>query len=957
MKKRIFGLLAGFIACLTLGCLTACGDQGGSSDTPPASTPGGSAPIENEMACRVTVKSEGGMRLNEVSVCAYDENNNLVAEVPTNANGVANLFLEEGNYTVRLKDIPLGFYEMGFGYKLSPEHVEENIVLGIELVDEEDRNPVVNGVAERHIYQVGDVMHDFSIQTFSGETLTLSDLLEENKMVWLNFWYATCNPCLAEMPWMNTSYNDDRFAGDFEIIAIHGAQHDLTTAMAYVGSTEWNFQFSHVSMTDLQSYFPITGFPTTVIIDRYGVVTVCETGRLENQNECTSLVSSHLADNYTQDFSNSGENGGEIDKRELPDVTVADPTNEELNEALGTNNLTYTLDENVKVWPFIVTEKDGRDCIYAPNGPVAGLEAHGTSSVLSVTVNVPEGNFEDYVFTFDYMISSEYQSDFFYVLVDGVIIQSYSGPDFVLNDKGELYIPSEWKTSYAYVPVRSGEHTLSFVYTKDSSVSDGEDTVYIDNLRFEAIPDDGYAYVFREAATNRNNDADGYKQPGDEKDSPRFNNYVTVVFNETDGYYHVGNENGPLLLANLMDTGTNWSIYPIWNYLALGGFLQYNEGGQVRDLKPIIEEAASAENNSDNGYVPVDEDLALTLQFITETFGSGYENEWLEMCCYYDAYNTAHLTDPCAGVNFRHAIEIAPIANVGDEVRTVVDIQKLLNPRGYKYAFTPKVSGVYSFSSDRTISKNPDEVDPIAWFTSADLRYNADGSVIFNYIAEFGIDFSFTQRLEAGKTYYIAVADHDPNNLDIQYELVVKLISTSSEITYERTNCAVPPYVNILDANGQTTTKLRAEGIEFAFDQDGYARVRNADGTFGAYIYVNFVGETPFQPLPLQEVINGNSADFGNTAFNFDMPLIDTNLDDVADANATDSKGQPAGDYTEFMKNALNESLKGDPQDELYGHAKVTEEMFEALRLYTIKVHMEDIQDAWQCLCVYYKEV
>ena len=954
MKKRIFALLAGFAACLTLGCLTACGGNSGSTgnsagNTPNDSTPGTGTPIENEMACRVTVQSEGGMTLTEVTVCAYDEDNNLVAQVPTNYRGVADLFLEEGNYSIRLKDIPLGFYEMGFGYKLSPQDVEETIVLGIELVDEEDR--------AGHIYQVGDVMHDFSIQTFSGEVLTLSEMLEEKKMVFLNFWYATCSPCLQEMPWMNASYNDERFAGEFEIIAIHATNHDLATAMAFVESKEWNFQFSHVSLTNLENYFPIAGYPTTVIIDRYGVITVCETGRLDNQNECTSLVSTHVSNSYTQNFSNNGNiGGGDIDDR-LPPVTVADPTDAELNAALGTSGLTFTLDEDEFVWPFIVTEKDGRDCIYAPNGPTAGLDAHRTSAVLSVTVNVPQGNYEDYAFIFDYMISSEYQADFLYVLVDGVIVQSYSGPDFELNEAGELYVPSIWKTSYAYVPVRSGEHTLSFVYTKDSSISDGEDTVYIDNLRFEPLPADGFAYVYRDAATNRIIDADGYKQPGDEKDTQRFQNYVNVVLNNTDGFYHVGNENGPLLLANLMTTRTNWSVYPLWDYLAVGGLLQYNEGGEVRDLKDILEEAANAENNSDNGYVPVDESLALLLQFIAETFGSGYANEWLEMCCYFDAYNAPQLKNPCAGVNFRYAIEVAPLSQVGEEVRVVVDVQKLLNPRGYKYAFTPTVSGVYSFSSDRSISKDPNAVDPIAWFTSANINYDSDGAVIFTHEAIYGIDFSFTQRLEKGKTYYIAVADHDPNNLDIQFELVIKMISATAEKTYERTNCATPPYENILDANGNTTALLRAPGVEFGFDSEGYARVLNADGSFGPYIYVNFVGETPFQTLPLQTVINGQSADFGATAFDFTMEILDTNSDDVADKLATDSKGNAVGDYTEQMKGYLEASLAGNPQDELYGHAKVNKELFEILRLYTMKVHMEDIQDAWQCLCVYYKEV
>lgn len=945
MKKRFFGLLAAFLAFTALGVLSACGDK-----NPPDSTGGGNStpvgPTENDMDCRVTVKSEGGMSIGDVTVCAYNADGDKVKEVKTTAGGVATFFVEEGEYSIRLKDLPLGFYETGRTYTVSPSTPDVNITLGIELVDEEDR--------AGHIYQVGDVMHDFSVTTFSGKTLTLSELLEEKDMVFLNFWYSTCVPCLTEMPWMYNAYNDERFAGDFEIIAVHSDMYDLATAQAFVAESEWNFEFSHVSVTNLHRYFAIGGYPTTVIIDRYGVVALSETGRLDNQNECTALVAKYLSPDYTQNFGNGSTDGGVIIGPDVPpEVTVEDPTDEELNAALGTNGLDYIISEEEYVWPFIVTEKDGRECIYAPNGPVAGVDAHETSSVLSLTVNVPE-NYSDYVFTFDYMISSEYQGDYFYVLVDGVIVQKYSGPDFAFNERGEAYVPAIWQTSYAYVPVRAGEHTLSFVYAKDGDTSDGEDTVYIDNLRFEAMPADGSAYVYRNAATDRIVDEDGYNAVGT---TPRFENYATVVFNEADGYYHVHNENGPLLLADIMDTSTNWSAYPLWNYLAVGGYLQYTEGSEVRDLKQVIEEFANAELHSDNGYTPVDEYLATVLQFVTENFGSGYENEWLEFCCYYDAYNTDQLVNPCAGASFRYAIPMDSISTEGGTSRATVDIQKLINPRGYKYEFKPTISGVYSIASDRSSAKHPEELDPIAWFTSGDLRYDSEGAVIFDYQADLGIDFFFQMRLEAGKTYYVAAADHDPSFMGDKYDLVITLVSADTETVYELNNCATQPYFNILDGNGNPTWQSRADGVNYGFDSEGYARVMNDDGSFGSYIYVDMIGGTYFQTMPLQDVINGESADFGDKAFDFSQLAIDTDGDGKADTLVVDENGQPYGDYLETMKTYLSDAISGDTEAELYGLTKVTKELQEILRLYTMKVHGEEIFESWQCFCYYYRAI
>ncbi|MBE7094045.1 MAG: hypothetical protein E7367_05115, partial [Clostridiales bacterium] len=193
MKKKLFGFLAAFLAFTSLGIMSACGEKipdGGNSTPDDSSTPGQSTPWGEEMDCRVTITTEGGMRISGVTVCAFDEDGVLVKEVTTNSQGVAELFLEEGEYTVSVKDLPLGMYYLtGLDGKLTPESPEKHVIYVTELVDQEDR--------EGHIYSIGDVMHDFEIETLNGEVLTLSEMLEEKDMVMLNFWYMECSPCLG----------------------------------------------------------------------------------------------------------------------------------------------------------------------------------------------------------------------------------------------------------------------------------------------------------------------------------------------------------------------------------------------------------------------------------------------------------------------------------------------------------------------------------------------------------------------------------------------------------------------------------------------------------------------------------------------------------------------------------------------------------------------------------------
>ena len=59
---------------------------------------------------------------------------------------------------------------------------------------------------------VGDVAPEFAIKDESGKELKLSDY--RGNVVFLNFWYTTCTPCIKEMPDMelvNRVFKDRKF--------------------------------------------------------------------------------------------------------------------------------------------------------------------------------------------------------------------------------------------------------------------------------------------------------------------------------------------------------------------------------------------------------------------------------------------------------------------------------------------------------------------------------------------------------------------------------------------------------------------------------------------------------------------------------------------------------------------------------------------------------------------------
>jgi len=80
-------------------------------------------------------------------------------------------------------------------------------------------------------------------------------------------------------------------------------------------------------------------------------------------------------------------------------------------------------------------------------------------------------------FTFDYKVSSETDYDFLVVLLNGEVALQESGEQTSFSSKT--------------LSLTEGTNRIAFVYAKDESESAGNDTAYIDNIRFEGSNETG----------------------------------------------------------------------------------------------------------------------------------------------------------------------------------------------------------------------------------------------------------------------------------------------------------------------------------------------------------------------------------------------------------------------------------------------------------------------------------
>ncbi len=141
----------------------------------------------------------------------------------------------------------------------------------------------------------GQNMPDFSVSLTDGSTFRLSETLKEKDLVVFNIFASWCNPCEKEFPEMEKVYqeNKDRMElislsfepkDTMEIISEYKENHGLTFPMGLINS-------------DL-SFLHIQNVPTTIFIDKKGMIGFIKVGAFMSREEFEEKVNIFLSSDY-----------------------------------------------------------------------------------------------------------------------------------------------------------------------------------------------------------------------------------------------------------------------------------------------------------------------------------------------------------------------------------------------------------------------------------------------------------------------------------------------------------------------------------------------------------------------------------------------------------------------------------------------------------------------------------
>ena len=294
--------------------------------------------------------------------------------------------------------------------------------------------------AQAGTYRLGDTIADFSVSTPDGETLSLQALLQKYRAVVLNFWFKDCTWCDYEFPYLEEAWQ--QLSSDVAVLAL-SPYDDAQTIADYQASKGLTFPMA-MDTAGLSTQFGVGSYPTTIVIDRYGVYCLREEGAQSSAQAFINLLTPYTKADYSQSVLNGAS---------LP--TAQAPSAEALRGALG-NELTFYFSDSLTAWPWLV---DGEH-VYSSNAGAAETDAQ-----LYTRVTAQAGD----ALAFDVRVSCLPVFDRLTISLNGEIVKTFTG---------EISLQS-----YAIAFPQAGEYEICFAYTKDSAEGAGDDRAELSRIR------------------------------------------------------------------------------------------------------------------------------------------------------------------------------------------------------------------------------------------------------------------------------------------------------------------------------------------------------------------------------------------------------------------------------------------------------------------------------------------
>lgn len=241
----------------------------------------------NTVVFKATIRDSAKKQpVSGIGVSVWSSPDVQIGSAYTDKNGVALITVpKQSSYRVTLSNLQ--------GYEAEEKYLFSTNTVNITIRKAPVQNELDHSQAQ---YDVGKRMTDFSLTDTEGNTYRLSNLLKEKKLIVLDFWYTTCEPCKMEFPFFEAAVK--KYGEDIALLAIDPI--DPANAMVALRNqlnTQANTAISFPMLQDTCNLFlgfDVSSYPTTVFIDSNGVIMDIHVGAFPSETAFFTALENYL---------------------------------------------------------------------------------------------------------------------------------------------------------------------------------------------------------------------------------------------------------------------------------------------------------------------------------------------------------------------------------------------------------------------------------------------------------------------------------------------------------------------------------------------------------------------------------------------------------------------------------------------------------------------------------------
>lgn len=124
------------------------------------------------------------------------------------------------------------------------------------------------------IFSEGDKLPYFSFNTYANANKTYSTESAAGKVLVINFWYQSCQPCVLELP--DLADVSQEYGDEIEVVALHAQNSEYQSAESFINKNGWaDYKITFGLDANNVIYGKLseaTSYPVTVVVNPEGVI-------------------------------------------------------------------------------------------------------------------------------------------------------------------------------------------------------------------------------------------------------------------------------------------------------------------------------------------------------------------------------------------------------------------------------------------------------------------------------------------------------------------------------------------------------------------------------------------------------------------------------------------------------------------------------------------------------------